>query len=142
MDCCRAIGSNSSMHRLTAIVVIVSILAASAGEFAHACTMGEQAPPAVSAAVMPCHGDDGQSDGHAAHRTDDPAMESMDCCGDAGAPTCFDCLCTAVSMPLSALETAIPQSLPASLRHALPLSAGPPPERPPEYLLRPPINVS
>ncbi len=133
------------MRRLTAIAVIVSILAASAGEFVQACTMAVLPQPAAKAvggvgngadAAMPCHGTDRQPAGHAM----DP---SMDCCDeDATAAHCIDCLCTAVSMPLSALETAIPQALPAPARPALPLSAAPPPERAPEYLLRPPIVTS
>jgi hypothetical protein len=134
------------MHRLTAIAVILSILAASAGELVHACTMADMPRPAASAApAMPCHGAEGQSGRHSMHAAAEPgmeAMDSMDCCDDAGVATCFDCLCTAVSMPLSALETAMPDSAPVSLRHAPALSTVPPPERPPEYLLRPPISVS
>jgi len=145
LDWRRGMGSNPRMRRLTAIAVIVSILAASAGELAHACAMDVLPQPAaktLGAAAdggdsgMPCHGADRQPADHAMER-------SMDCCDEDAPPThCIDCLCTAVSMPLSALETAIPQALPAPTRHALPLSAVPPPERAPEYLLRPPIVVS
>jgi len=149
LDWRRGMGSNPGMHRLTAIAVIVSILAASAGELAHACAMDLLPQPAVQTvgaaandgnASMPCHGAEPQSAGHAMDQSMD---QSMDCCDeDAPATHCIDCLCTAVSMPLSALETAIPQALPAPARHALPLPAAPPPDRPPEYLLRPPILVS
>lgn len=146
-------GSNPRMRRLTAIAVIVSILAASAGELAHACVMDVLPQPAVQTAgavandgdaAMPCHGAGPQATGHAGDQSMDQTMDrTMDCC-DQGAPAthCIDCLCTAVSMPLSALETAIPQALPAPARHALPLSAALPRERAPEYLLRPPIVVS
>jgi hypothetical protein len=141
------------MRRLTAIAVIVSILAASAGELAHACAMDVLPQPVAQTAgavandgdaAMPCHGAGPQAAGHAADQTMYQSMDqTMDCCDqDAPAAHCIDCLCTAVSMPLSALETAIPQALPAPARHALPLSAAPPPERAPEYLLRPPIVVS
>jgi len=139
------------MHRLTAIAVILSILAASAGELVHACTMADLPQPAASAASdMPCHGTREKSDGRSMHEAAEPeaagpamdSMDSMDCCDDAGVATCFDCLCTAVSMPLSALQTAMPDSVPVSLRHAPALSTEPPPERPPEYLLRPPISIS
>lgn len=145
LDWRRGIGSNPWMRRLTAIAVIVSILAASAGELVHARTMDVLPQPAAKAvggvdndgdAAMPCHGTDRQPAGHAMD-------QSMDCCDEAApAAHCIDCLCTAVSTPLSALETAIPQALPAPARHALPLSAAPPPERAPEYLLRPPIIIS
>jgi len=149
LDWRRGIGSNRRMRRLTAIAVIVSILAASAGELAHACAMDVLPQPAaqtIAAAAsdgdsaMPCHGAEPQPAG----LTMDPPMDqNMDCCDqDAPATHCIDCLCTAVSMPLSALETAMPQDLPPAARHALPLSAAPPPERAPEYLLRPPIVVS
>lgn len=128
------------------MAVILGILAASAGELVHACAMGflpEAEAPAEAA--MPCHGGDKHAPQAAGHAMDmDPSGDAMDCCDDAGpAPgACIDCLCTAVSMPLSALETVLPQASPAPTRHALPLSAAPPPERPPEYLLRPPISVS
>lgn len=137
------------MRRLTAIAVIVSILAASAGELAHACAMVVLPQPAAQTAgviandgdaAIPCHGAEPQPAGLSMEQSMD---QTMDCCDqDAPATHCIDCLCTAVSMPLSALETAIPQALPAPARHALPLSAAPPPERAPEYLLRPPIVVS
>ncbi|WP_405230271.1 hypothetical protein [Lentisalinibacter sediminis] len=137
------------MRRLTAIAVIVSILAASAGELAHACAMDLAPQPAAQTAgalandgdaAMPCHGARPQA---AAQAMAEGMAQNMDCCDqDVPAAHCIDCLCTAVSMPLSALETAIPQALPAPARHALPLSAAPPPERPPEYLLRPPIVLS
>ncbi|WP_405231950.1 hypothetical protein [Lentisalinibacter salinarum] len=153
MDWRRAMGSNPRMRRLTAIAVIVSILAASAGELAHACAMDILPQPAaksVGAAVndgdaaMPCHGAERQTAGHVMDQSMDRSMDrSMNCCDEDGPAThCIDCLCTAVSMPLSALESAIAQALPAPARHALPLSAAPPPERAPEYLLRPPIVVS
>ncbi len=141
------------MRRFTAIAVIVSILAASAGELVHACVMdamdvqhqptaeatAEPAaePPAEPAAGMPCHGDGEQPEPSA------PPHDAMDCCDDGSAASlCIDCLCTAVSMPLSALENAAPEALPAPARHLPPLSAESPPERPPEYLLRPPIRLS
>jgi len=161
LDWRRGIGSNRRMRTLTAIAVIVSILAASAGELAHACAMDVLPQPAaqtIAAAAsdgdsaMPCHGTDPQPAGVTMDPPLDPSMDpsmdqstdqTMDCCDqDAPAAHCIDCLCTAVSMPLSALEWAVAQALPAPARHALPLSAAPPPERAPEYLLRPPIVVS
>lgn len=153
------------MRRFTAIAVIVSILAASAGELVHACVMdamdvqpqpmtepmaeamaeamvearAETAaePAAEPAAGMPCHGDGEQPEPSA------PSHGAMDCCDDGSAASlCIDCLCTAVSMPLSALENPAPEAVPAPARHLPPLSAESPPERPPEYLLRPPIRLS
>ena len=141
------------MRRFTAIAVIVSILAASAGELVHACVMDGMdvlpqpaaestakpaaGTPAEPATGMPCHGDGAQPEPSA------PAHGAMDCCDDGTAASlCIDCLCTAVSMPLSALENAAPEALPAPARHLPPLSAESPPERPPEYLLRPPIRRS
>ncbi len=137
------------MRRFTAIAVIVSILAASAGELVHACVMDAMdvplqstakataEPPAEPAAGMPCHGDGEQPEPSA------PPHGAMDCCDEGSAASlCIDCLCTAVSMPLSALENAAPEALPAPARHLPPLSAESPAERPPEYLLRPPIRLS
>lgn len=119
------------MQKLTAITVIVCILVASAGELAHACAT-DVPPQSVESVIadMPCHGEEQPSSG-----------ESMDCCDDptSTAGVCVDCLCTAVSMPLTALEADAVQAVPGPVQHRMPLSAAPPPERPPEFLLRPPI---
>jgi hypothetical protein len=119
------------MRSIVAIAVIFGVLVASAGQPLHACAMDVTPEPASSAqAEMPCHG-----------QSPSTADEVMDCCDDeaTAAGVCTDCLCSAFGTPFSTLENASQQATKMVARHNLPLSAAPPPERPPEFLLRPPI---
>lgn len=127
------------MRRFTAIAVILGVLAATGGEPLHACVMTDEPEPAAEAHAMkmPCHG--------VAEAASPQSPESpMDCCDghDAAADACADCLCAAAATPASALETLTASPVPVSSAYVSPLRVASPPERPPEFLLRPPISVS
>lgn len=126
------------MRRFTAIAVILGMLAATGGEPLHACATMDEPPPAAEAHAMkmPCHGDRATEAA--------PPEPAMDCCDghDIGAEPCVDCLCTGAATPASALETLIASPVLLPSAYVSPLRVASPPERPPEFLLRPPISVS